>query len=82
VSGSGATVTFSATDKGYKIIYLDGVATNTGLYQINDNFSGLVVGTDVQAYDADLTAIGGLAKTDSNIIVGNGSTCCRKWCYC
>ena len=73
-SGSGATVTFSATDKGYKIIYLDGVATNTGLYQINDNFSGLVVGTDVQAYDADLTAIGGLAKTDSNIIVGNGST--------
>ena len=74
VSGSGATVTFSATDKGYKIIYLDGVATNTGLYQINDNFSGLVVGTDVQAYDADLTAIGGLAKTDSNIIVGNGST--------
>ena len=73
-SGSGATVTFSATDKGYKLIYLDGVATNTGLYQLNDNFSGLVVGTDVQAYDADLTAIGGLAKTDSNIIVGNGST--------
>ena len=32
VSGSGATVTFSATDKGTKIIYLDGVATNTGVY--------------------------------------------------
>ena len=32
VSGSGATVTFSATDKGYKLIYLDGVATNTGVY--------------------------------------------------
>ena len=31
-SGSGATVTFSATDKGYKLIYLDGVATNTGVY--------------------------------------------------
>jgi hypothetical protein len=73
-TGSGATVTYSTTDKGWKIIYLDGVATNTGLYQLNDNFSGLVVGTDVQAYDADLTAIGGLAKTDSNIIVGNGST--------
>ena len=73
-TGSGATVTFSATDKGIKIIYLDGVATNTGLFQINDTFSGLVVGTNVQAYDADLTAIGGLAKTDSNIIVGNGST--------
>ena len=33
VSGSGATVTFSATDKGYKLIYLDGVATNTGVYE-------------------------------------------------
>ena len=34
---------------------------------------GLVIGSDVQAYDADLAAIAGLAKTDSNIIVGNGS---------
>jgi len=33
-SGSGATVTFSATDKGYKIIYLDGVATNTGVIEV------------------------------------------------
>jgi len=33
-SGSGATVTFSATDKGYKIIYLDGVATNTGVFEV------------------------------------------------
>jgi len=32
VSGSGATVTWSATDKGYKIVYIDGVATNTGVY--------------------------------------------------
>jgi hypothetical protein len=31
-SGSGATVTWSATDKGYKIVYIDGVATNTGVY--------------------------------------------------
>ena len=34
VSGSGATVTFSATDKGYKLLYLDGVATNTGVIEI------------------------------------------------
>ena len=61
VSGSGATVTFSTTDKGWKIIYLDGVATNTGVYEISP-------------VNATLTAIGGLAVTDSNIIVGNGST--------
>jgi hypothetical protein len=35
---------------------------------------GLVIGTNVQAYDADLTALGGLAKTDGNFIVGNGTT--------
>ena len=35
---------------------------------------GVAIGSNVQAYDADLTAIGGLAKTDSNFIVGNGST--------
>jgi len=31
-SGSGATVTFATTDKSHKIVYLDGVATNTGVY--------------------------------------------------
>lgn len=35
---------------------------------------GVAIGSDVQAYDADLLAIGALAKTDSNFIVGNGST--------
>ena len=34
VSGSGATVTFATTDKAWKLIYLDGVATNTGVYEI------------------------------------------------
>jgi hypothetical protein len=32
ISGSGATVTWGTTDKGWKIIYADGVATNTGIY--------------------------------------------------
>jgi hypothetical protein len=34
---------------------------------------GLAIGTDVQAYDAGLADIAGLATTDGNIIVGSGS---------
>lgn len=34
---------------------------------------GLVIGTNVQAYNDGLADIAGLAKTDSNIIVGNGT---------
>jgi len=33
VSGSGATVTFATDNKGWKLIYVDGVATNTGVYE-------------------------------------------------
>jgi hypothetical protein len=34
---------------------------------------GLAIGTNVQAYDAQLADIAGLAVTDSNIIVGDGT---------
>ena len=72
VSGSGATVTWSATDKDYKIVYFDGVATNTGVYdtgatattdpggsttQIQYNSSGAFAG------DADLTWTAGTGLT-------------------
>ena len=33
VSGSGATVTWATDNKGWKLIYVDGVATNTGVYE-------------------------------------------------
>ena len=48
VSGSGATVTFSATDKGYKAVYLDGVATNTGVIEIPLSPEGTVTETGTQ----------------------------------
>lgn len=32
------------------------------------------IGVSIQAFDADLTALGALAKTDGNFIVGDGST--------
>ena len=48
VSGSGATVTFATGDKGYKLIYLDGVATNTGVYEATVGATGDVTLTGTQ----------------------------------
>jgi hypothetical protein len=60
-SGSGVVIT-----QGHKaILYCDG----TNIVSL-----GLSIGVDVQAYDADLAAIAALAKTDGNIIVGDGTT--------
>ena len=60
--------------------HVAGTITAFGRSIIDDadeaTFKGTVnleIGTDVQAYDADLSAIAALAKTDSNFIVGNGS---------
>ena len=44
--------------------------TNTGTARTN---LGVAIGTNVQAYDAQLADIAGLTPTDNNFIVGNGT---------
>ena len=70
-SGSGATVTFSTTEKGYKIIYLDGVATNTGVYDIT---SGLNVGDLTVNGDLDVDGNTTITTADNSDTLTLGST--------
>jgi len=67
VSGTGFT--FSATEKNAALVYSDG----TNIVEVSNQLAGQVVGTDVQAYDAGLADIAGLAVTDGNFIVGDGT---------
>jgi hypothetical protein len=70
VSGSGATVTFSATDKGYKLIYLDGVATNTGVFEATVGEANEVTLTGTQTLtNKTLTS----PKIGTNILDTNGN---------
>ena len=69
VSGSGATVTFSTTDKGYKLLYLDGVATNTGVIEIPLATAGTVTETGTQTLtnktiDSDNNTITNIVNAD------------------
>ncbi len=48
VSGSGATVTFATDDKGYKLVYFDGVATNTGVFDAGFGAGTSAAGSDTQ----------------------------------
>jgi len=55
-SGSGATVTWATGDKGWKIVYFDGVATNTG-----------VVDTGFSATTGDVTLTGTQTLTNKTL---------------
>ena len=47
-SGSGATVTWATDDKGFKLVYFDGVSTNTGVFEIPLATAGTVTLTGTQ----------------------------------
>jgi hypothetical protein len=68
-TASGTGFTFATTEKNAVLVFSDG----TNVVEITNQLAGLVVGTDVQAFDAQLSDIAGLTPTDSNIIVGNGT---------
>ena len=70
VSGSGATVTWATTDKGWKVIYVDGVATNTGVYEAALSPAGTVTETGTQTLtNKTLTA----PKIGTSILDTNGA---------
>ena len=71
-TGSGATVTWATGDKGWKVVYFDGVATNTGVYDTGLSDTGTPAGSTTQvqynssgafAGDADLVWTAGTGLT-------------------
>ena len=61
-TGSGATVTWATTDKGWKIVYFDGVATNTGVHDILSEVSNIQLTNqnELRLGDADNSAYAAL----------------------
>jgi hypothetical protein len=68
-SGSGATVTWATDDKGWKLVYFDGVSTNTGVYDVGFGAATSPGGSTTEIQFNNSGAFGG----DSNFI-WNAST--------
>jgi hypothetical protein len=68
-SGSGATVTWATGDKGWKLVYFDGVSTNTGVYDVGFGAATSPGGSDTYVQYNNSGAFGG----DANL-VWNSST--------
>jgi len=70
VSGSGATVTWATDNKGWKLIYVDGVATNTGVFEATVGEANEVTLTGTQTLtNKTLTS----PKIGTNILDTNGN---------
>ncbi len=63
-SGSGATVTWATDDKGWKLVYFDGVSTNTGVYDVGFGAATSPGGSTTQVQFNNSGAFGG----DANFI--------------
>ena len=58
-SGSGATVTWATGDKDWKLVYFDGVATNTGVYDVGFGAATSPGGSNTQVQYNNSGAFGG-----------------------
>tara|TARA_R110002020_G_scaffold32239_1_gene99374 strand:+ start:942 stop:1961 length:1020 start_codon:yes stop_codon:yes gene_type:complete len=61
-SGSGATVTWATDDKGWKLVYFDGVATNTGVVDVGFGAATSPGGSTTQIQYNNSGAFGGDAN--------------------
>ena len=61
-SGSGATVTWAADEKDWRILYFDGVATNTGVYDTGFGAATAAAGSNTQIQYNSSDAFAGSAN--------------------
>ena len=72
-TGSGATVTWATGDKDWKLVYFDGVATNTGVYDVGFGAATSPGGSDTQVQFNNSGSFGGSANLvwdGSNLNIG------------